>query len=53
LQSFPFAFLSLQTVCALVILFGAGAVATPEDEDSLALVSEAVVIADWLSLVAL
>jgi hypothetical protein len=42
LQSFPFAFFSLQTVCALVILFGTGAGVA--DPGSLELASEEVAV---------
>jgi len=44
LQSFPFAFFSLHTVCALVILFGTGAVADVEEAGSLELASEEVAV---------
>jgi hypothetical protein len=43
LQSFPFAFLSLHTVWALVILFGTGAVAV-EEACSLELVSDEIAV---------
>jgi hypothetical protein len=44
LQSFPFAFLSLHTVCALVILFGTGVVAGVAEAGSLELASEEVAV---------
>jgi hypothetical protein len=45
LQSLPLAFFSLHTVCALVILFGTGAVAGDDEGCSLELASEEVIVA--------
>jgi len=51
LQSLPFAFFSLHTVCAFVIRLGNGAVAAVDAAGSLELASDAVAVmtAVWLS----